>query len=135
MLSDDQFFRIAGIVAESGTCSRLQVGALVVRDNRIISVGYNGAAAGLPHCQHDDDTPCRRAVHAEVNALVYAARAGVPTLGATVFSTHAPCEVCAGTMINAGISAVKYQHHYRDMSGVKRLMEAGVAVSPRLVIV
>lgn len=128
MLDDDTFFRVVHEIAKAGTCSRLNVGALVVRDNRIVSTGYNGTASGLPHCHHYDDKPCHKSVHAEANAIIFAARNGLATDGAILYCTHAPCDSCAGLIVNAGITTVKYYTPYRNANGLFSLEEAGVKV-------
>ncbi len=128
MISDATFFDIARTIARHGTCSRLNVGSLIVRDNRIVSTGYNGSAQGLPHCHHDDDLPCHASVHSEVNAIAFAARHGVATLGAAMYCTHCPCDHCAGIIINSGIRTVVYETPYRNDRGIVSLMAAGVEV-------
>jgi dCMP deaminase len=125
----DMLLAVAATVATRATCSRLAVGAVLARDGRILSTGYNGAPAGRPHCQHLDDQPCTVAVHAEANALVFAARHGVATLDATLYATHAPCQACAGLIINAGISAVVYAHPFRSAAGLNLLRSAGIHVT------
>jgi dCMP deaminase len=128
LLTDRQFFNIAEEVALSGTCSRLKVAALIVPDNRIASSGYNGTARGLPHCHHHDNKPCHKSVHAEANAIVFAARYGIKTLDSTMYCTHAPCDSCAGLIINAGIKVLKYKNSYRNDNGLYSLATAGVEV-------
>lgn len=125
---DEYLLAVARVVATRSTCSRLQVGAVLARDGRILSTGRNGAPAGLPHCSHDDDQPCEQSVHAEVNVIAFAARHGVSTLGAHMFLTHSPCYQCAGVLINAGVAAVTYETPYRNPYGLGRLVQAGVAV-------
>lgn len=119
---------VATTVATWSTCSRLHVGAVLARDGRVLSTGYNGAPAGRPHCVHRDDRPCRTSVHAETNAVAFAARHGVSTTGAVLYLTHAPCLACAGLLINAGIAEVVYLDRYRSDEGVRELRAAGVAV-------
>lgn len=114
--------------AERGTCSRLQVGAVLVRDGRIIATGYNGNVSGVDHCVHLDDEPCVTAVHAEENVLYFAARYGVSTLGSSLYVTHNPCIKCARGLVNAGVSEVVYFRSYRDKSGVDLLINSGVSV-------
>lgn len=114
--------------SKRGTCSRLQVGAVIARDGRTVSSGYNGNPASLKHCEHLDDSPCKTAAHAEENAIVYAARAGVSTSGCTIYCTHAPCTMCARMIINSGIKKVVYQLDYRDSSGIDLLRQANVDV-------
>ena len=119
--------RMAEVTSLRGTCSRLNVGAIIARDNRVVSTGYNGAPAGLHHCQHFDATPgCPRSVHAEANAIAYAARKGVATEGAEIYVTHQPCIDCAKLVINAGLLAVTWANSYRLQDGVNLLKEAGI---------
>lgn len=121
---------MAETLSDRATCTRRQVGALIVRDSRVISTGYNGAPAGLPHCNHRlNELPsagCQRAVHAEANAIVFAARNGIATEGATIFTTLSPCYECAKLIINAGITQVWYDTRYRDPAGLELLDQAGV---------
>lgn len=126
---DETLLRNAWAWAEQGTCSRLRVGAVVARDTRPIVAGYNGAPSGVEHCRHDGtETHCDLAVHAEMNAIGYAARAGATTGGCTLYVTHAPCQHCAPVVIAAGIARVVYARPYRSDHGVFRLMEAGIKV-------
>lgn len=120
------------LVAQRGTCSRAQVGALIIRDNRIVSMGYNGTPAGMDHCSHyegeDINNSCEETVHAEVNAISFAARNGISTEGATLICTHAPCVKCSQMIINTGIINVYYINKYRSQAGLKLLTEAGLSV-------
>lgn len=139
------FMEIAQTLALLGTCDRKQVGALIVRDGRCISWGYNGAPKGLPHCDENQhgylDRPehwglnldqvlgehgCRNATHAEANALAAAAKQGISTDGATLFVGVAPCETCARLIIAAGIVAVYYAEEYRKEDGCRLLSEASI---------
>jgi len=122
---------MAFIVAGRGTCSRLQVGAIIARDGRVISTGYNGVPAGLPHCIHatyEIHDGCTQAEHAERNAIYYAARYGTALEGSEMYATHAPCETCARAIINAGIKRVYYKIPYRKTEGVELLERAGLEV-------
>ena len=114
---------MAFVVAKRGTCDRLQVGAVIARDGRVISSGYNGNIIGQDHCDHDEfsNMGCTDAVHAEANAILFAARYGTSTEGAHLFTTHQPCLNCAKMIINAGISKVFYSYPYRDISGLNLL--------------
>lgn len=125
---DSTLIAVAHTWARRSTCSRLQVGAVLARDGRTLSTGYNGAPSGLGHCAHDDDTPCAVSVHAEVNALVFAARHGVSTEGAGLYLTHSPCRACAGPIVNAGVREVVFAEAFRSLDGVAVLQAAGVAV-------
>lgn len=128
---DELGIRLATVYAARGTCLRAQVGAVISRDGRVISAGYVGAPSGQAHCLDigcDIGTHggCTRTVHAEANAIGYAARAGSSTDGATLYTTHGPCVDCAKLIINAGISRVVYDNPYRDASGVLLLLASGV---------
>jgi dCMP deaminase len=109
---DQYFVDIARAVATRGTCDRLRVGCVLVRDRSVFASGYNGAGAGLPHCDdpgvgHDVyDNHCLRAVHAEANAIARAARSGHATAGAAAYVTHAPCWGCFQLLLNAGITRI-----------------------------
>jgi dCMP deaminase len=127
---------IARMVSLRGTCDRLQVGAAIARDSRVISTGYNGNVSGAIHCRHSDDEfygygsedGCQTAVHAEANALVFAARHGVAVLDAELWTTHLPCLSCAKLIINAGITQVWFEHDYRKREGLELLIETGLFV-------
>lgn len=123
---------ITKAIALRSTCDRLNVGCAIVRDARVISTGYNGNVSGASHCTHmlqnKPDSPCDSAVHAEANALVFAARHGVATLYADLWTTHQPCLSCAKLIINAGIRRVWYINEYRLREGVELLLSSGVEV-------
>lgn len=109
------------------TCSRLHVGAVLARDSRVIATGYNGAPAGMPHCRHQTaGEPCISAVHAEANAVAFAARHGIATDGATLYVTHSPCLECAKLLVNAGVARVIYATRYRLADGLRLLAICGV---------
>jgi dCMP deaminase len=138
------------LFAQRATCSRNQVGVVIAKEGRILVTGYNGAPAGMPHCNHTcwctsfafaephdvDETrpheeqcplkPCVVAVHGEANAIAWAARNGVPTQGADLFTTVSPCYSCAQLIINAGIIRVVYHQLYRLQKGLNLLVQAGV---------
>lgn len=144
---------VTDAVAMRGTCSRLQVGAVASKDGRILLTGYNGAPAGMPHCEHDCDCgypgeggllfagkhlsdcasiqPCKIAVHAEANLIAYAARYGVELDGARLDCTDSPCLPCAQLMINAGFTEICFDRAYRDRSGELLLIQAGIKVFSR----
>lgn len=129
---DDYFIKIAFDVAERSTCDRAHVGAVIVRDRRILTTGYNGAPAGLPHCDEIGhlliDGHCVRTLHAEQNAIIQAALHGVNTAESTIYVTHQPCLTCAKMIINAGIRRVVYAGNYPDENSRRFLAEAGVAL-------
>lgn len=125
---------IARMVSLRGTCDRLQVGAAIARESRVISTGYNGNVSGAMHCKHWgmdgrlDETGCDTAVHAESNAIVFAARHGVAVEGAELWSTHQPCIHCAKLIINSGIFRVWFEHDYRLREGLELLIKSEVEV-------
>jgi dCMP deaminase len=134
----DYFLEITRLVAKRSTCLRRNVGALIVKDKRILATGYNGAPTGLPHCL---DVGCMRenlaippgerheicrGIHAEQNAILQAALYGVSIKGAMLYCTHQPCALCAKMAINAGISRIIYSGDYPDELAAKMLKEAGV---------
>lgn len=128
---DEYFMNIARAVASRSTCSRRSVGALVVRDKRILATGYNGAPAGLRHCDHTEggdmrEGHCARSTHAEQNAIVQAARHGTMIDGATVYCTAQPCLTCAKLLVNAGVKRVVYEGDYPDELAVSILREAEI---------
>ena len=128
----EMYLQIAQVVAKRGTCERLQVGAVIIKDARVISMGYNGNVSGAAHCVHQDDEPCHTAVHAEANSIAFAARNGVPTDGASIAVTHQPCMECAKLIINSGIVKVIYEKPYRRPEGLNLLLNAGVFVVRRM---
>jgi len=132
MSRETMFMRIAGIVSERSTCSRLKVGAVLVKDSRIIATGYNGAPRGLPHCDdvgcEMENEACIRTVHAEANVVAFAARNGIQTDGAVLYTTHAPCYSCAKLLVNAGIQKVVFSHEYRIKRGLRLLEDCGVHI-------
>lgn len=125
---------IARSVSLRGTCDRLWVGAAISRDSRVISTGYNGNVSGAGHCRHSDyevdgsEDGCQTAVHAEANAIVFAARHGVAVEGADLWSTHQPCLGCAKLIINSGITRVWFEHSYRKREGLELLINSGIEV-------
>ena len=127
---DEYFLQIAFTVAQRSTCDRAHVGCVLVRDRRILTTGYNGAPAGLPHCDEIGhllvDGHCVRTLHAEQNALIQAALHGVGTEGATAYVTHQPCLTCAKMLINAGVRRVVYAGNYPDDYSRQFLVAASV---------
>lgn len=135
---DEYFMRLAHVIASRSTCLRRRVGALLVKDKRILATGYNGAPKGLPHCEsclrEELGVPSGqrhelcRGVHAEQNAIIQAAVFGVSTKGATLYSTTFPCIICAKMLINAEIGEVIYDSDYEDPESAKILLEAGIKI-------
>ena len=137
---DDYFIDITRLVAKRSTCLRRQVGAVIVRDKRILATGYNGAPRGLPHCsetgclRQEMDVPSGqkqelcRGLHAEQNAIIQAALFGVSIENSQLYSLTQPCVVCAKMIINAGIKRVVFEEEYPDPLGEQMLEEAGVEI-------
>jgi dCMP deaminase len=129
---DDYFMGIALQVARRSTCDRARVGAIIVKDRRILTTGYNGSPAGLPHCDEIGhlmvNGHCVRTLHAEQNAIIQAALHGVGVAGSTLYVTHQPCLTCAKMIINAGIRRVVFAGHYPDHHAVAFLRDAGITL-------
>ena len=114
---DSYFLKIAFAVSERSTCDRAFVGCVLVLEKRILTTGFNGSPAGLPHCEEVGhlmvDGHCVRTIHAETNAIIQAALHGVSTKGSTCYVTHFPCINCTKALINAGITRLVYCNNYR----------------------
>jgi dCMP deaminase len=137
---DTYFMDIAQVVARRSNCRRRQVAALIVRDERIVSTGYNGTPRGVRNCFEGGCARCAGDApsgadlgdcicsHAEENAIVQAAYHGISVKGGTVYSTLSPCLLCAKMIINAGIRRVVYEQAYEFNAQITGLLgEAGVA--------
>jgi dCMP deaminase len=135
---DTYFMDIACLVAKRSTCLRRSVGAVLVKDRRLLATGYNGAPSQVRHCV---ETGCLReklgvpsgerhelcrGIHAEQNAIIQAAYHGVSIKGATLFCTNLPCVICAKMIINAGIVRIIYESGYADALSTEMLTEASV---------
>lgn len=135
---DEYFMQMADFAAKRTTCLRRAVGAVIVKDRRILATGYNGAPQGLTHCaelgclRQELNVPSGqrhelcRALHAEQNAIITAARYGVNIDGATIYVNTQPCVVCAKMLINAGISEIVYKNPYPDELSMSMLEESGI---------
>lgn len=130
---DTYFMRIAREVATRSTCDRKHVGAVIVRDRHILSTGYNGSARGLPHC--DDfghmmhEGHCVRTIHAEMNAILSAARNGTRLEGGEIYVTAVPCWGCFLGIVNVGLTRIVYGEPYRIDD---RVLEAAKALGIEL---
>jgi dCMP deaminase len=137
---DEYFIDIVELVKKRSTCLRRQVGALIVKDKRILTTGYNGPPVNCKHCM---ETGCLRdelnipsgqrheicrAVHAEQNAIVQAAYSGISVKNGTIYVTAQPCVLCAKMIINAGIEKIVFKGDYPDTLAMELLKEAGVRV-------
>jgi dCMP deaminase len=138
---DEYFMGIVELVALRATCLRRKVGAVLVKDRRLLSTGYNGAPSGLRHCldigclREQCNVPSGerhelcRGLHAEQNAIIQAAFHGVSVKDATLYCTNHPCIICAKMIINAGITRIIVLEGYRDELAAEILGEAGILVS------
>jgi len=137
---DAYFMQMAELVRSRSSCLRRGVGAVIVKDNRVIASGYNGAPKGIAHCE---ETGCLRqqmnvpsgqrhelcrGLHAEQNAIIQAACLGVSIEGATLYCTTQPCAICTKMLINAGIKRVVITESYPDELAEKMIKEAGIQV-------
>jgi len=132
------FMDIAKLVAKRSTCLRRQVGAILVKDKRILATGYNGAPSGLAHCtvigcyrqKHNIPSGERhelcRGLHAEQNAIIQAAYHGISIKGATLYCTNMPCIICTKMLINSGIKKIYYLEGYADPLAREMMKEAGI---------
>ncbi len=130
--------QIAQVAASRSTCLRRQVGAVIVKDKQILSTGYNGSPSGLRHCGEvgclrqsleipvGERTEICRAVHAEQNAMLQAAKHGVAIEGADMYTTVQPCVLCTKMIINAGIRRVIYATPYPDLMAMEMAKESGL---------
>ena len=126
---DKRYLRMAKIWAENSYCQRRQVGALIVKDNMIISDGYNGTPVGFENvCEDDNGVTHPYVLHAEANAITKIARSGNNSNGATLYVTDSPCIECAKLIIQAGIKRVIYGRAYRLTDGIDLLRRANIEV-------
>lgn len=135
---EEYFMEIASLVARRSTCRRRAVGAILVKDKRVLTTGYNGAPMGLSHCLEigclreklgvpsGERHELCRGLHAEQNAVIQAALHGVSIRGADLYCTNTPCSICAKMLINAGINKIYYASGYADDLGRSMLDEAGI---------
>lgn len=138
---DIRFMKMAYLIADWSSCYRKgrSIGAVTVKDKRIMTTGYNGAPAGVKTCRERGE--CMRdtlnipsgtraelcyAIHAEQNAIIQAAKLGISIDGATMYCTHQPCSVCAKMIVNVGIKRVVYEQGYPDAFSLEFFQEAGV---------
>ena len=116
---DDYFAKIVEVTAERSSCERLHVGCILVKDNRIVSQGYNGFLPGCPHKSVVRNNHEQATVHAEQNALCDCAKRGVSCAESIAYVTHYPCFICARLLLAAGIKEIKYLHDYKNDELVK----------------
>ena len=130
---DEYFMRIARQVAGRSTCDRKHVGAVIVRDRNILSTGYNGSIAGMPHCDDVghmmDSGHCVATIHAEANAILQAAKNGVMIAEGTIYTTASPCWNCFKMIANSGMKKIFFGEFYRD----ERIFEVAERIGIELV--
>ena len=138
--SDEYFLKIASVVAERSTCRRHHVGAVAVRNKRILATGYNGAPSGVKDClelgclRDELNIPSGtrqevcRGIHAEQNVIIQASLHGVSLEGGTIYATHTPCVLCAKMLVNARIKRYVSFGQYNDAAFVDLFREAGIEV-------
>lgn len=123
------YMECAEAFAKCSNATRLKVGSVLVKDNRIISCGYNAHAEHIDApCELPDGTTDPRVRHSEKNALMGLVRSNQSAVGATLFCTHSCCQFCAIDIVDAGITEFIYKHDYRDSSGIEYLKQAGLEV-------
>ena len=120
---DEYFSKIVKVTAERSPCERLQVGCLLVKDNRIISQGYNGFLPGCPHESIVRDNHEQATLHAEQNALIDCAKRGVSCEGCSAYVTHYPCIICARLLLAGGIKKINYLNDYKNDELVEKFTE------------
>ncbi|MBR7110478.1 MAG: cytidine/deoxycytidylate deaminase family protein [Clostridia bacterium] len=140
---DSRFMEMAHVVASWSSCfqENRQVGAVITRDKRILTTGYNGAGSGITSCKERGECLRRKlniasgtraevcyAVHAEQNAIIQAAKLGLSVDGATLYCTHQPCVICAKMIINSGIKRVVYKEGYPDEFSLEMFKQSGVTI-------
>ena len=138
---DARFMEMAEVIAGWASCYQQdrKIGAVIVKNKRIVTTGYNGAPAGIKTCVERGECLRKKlgiasgtkheicyAIHAEQNAIIQAAKLGSSIEGATLYCTHQPCVICAKMIVNSGITRVVYKHGYPDEFAVQMLTEGGV---------
>ncbi|WP_408955452.1 deoxycytidylate deaminase [Natroniella sp. ANB-PHB2] len=135
---DEYFMEMTQVITKRSTCLRRKVGALIVKDKRVLATGYNGAPSGLQHCQEvgclreKKEVPSGerhelcRGLHAEQNAIIQAALHGISIEGAILYCTHQPCILCTKMIINAGIDQIIFKGGYPDRLALEMTEEAGI---------
>jgi dCMP deaminase len=135
---DDYFMKITGDVSTRSTCIRRSVGAVIVKDKRILATGYNGAPTNITHCTEETCLRTKynvpsgekhelcRGLHAEQNAIIQAALHGVSIEGAAIYITHQPCSICTKMIINSGINTIICKSPYNDRLAEEMIEESGI---------
>jgi len=127
-LIDERYLRMSMIWSENSYCNRRKVGALIVRNNMIISDGYNGTPSGFPNVCEENNVTFPYVLHAEANAITKVARSNNSSDGATLYVTASPCMECSKLIIQAGIKRVVFSDLYRIQDGLDLLRRAGIEI-------
>lgn len=137
---DDYFMKIADDVSTRSTCIRRKVGAVIIKDKRMLSTGYNGVPTGITHCTEETclrnkyNVPSGerhelcRGLHAEQNAIIQAAYHGVSIKDSIIYITHQPCSICTKMLINSGVKKFIYRSPYNDTLAIEMANEAGIVL-------
>ena len=137
---DAYFMKIAEDVASRATCIRRSVGAVIVKDKRILATGYNGVPSSISHCEEETCLRTKlnilsgerhelcRGLHAEQNAIIQAALHGVSIANANIYITHQPCSICTKMLINSGIKKYIFKDPYDDPLAMEMIKEAGIEI-------
>lgn len=138
-MSWDEYFAGQSLMLSiRSTCQRLMVGAVIVREKRIIAGGYNGSVSGEGHCIDEgcliENNHCIRTIHAEMNALLQCAKFGVQTQGAEIYVTHFPCVHCTKALIQAGISKIHYLYDYHNHTYAIQLLEQAQVPTKKIIL-
>jgi len=126
------YLEICKIISQRSTCLKRHIGCVITLDDRIISTGYNGSPKGLPHCTSEncnDKSVCPNAVHAELNAIAFAAKEGISLKGSTLYCSLTPCVNCAKIIIQSGIKCVIYEEAYDKIEGLQVLNDGGIGTT------
>lgn len=118
---DSVYLNIAKEISTLSHCQRAKVGAVIVKDGNIVSFGYNGTPSSMDNCCEDGNATISEVIHAEMNAILKAAKSGYSVNGATLYLTLSPCKECSKLILQSGIERVLYLEEYRDVSGIEFL--------------
>jgi dCMP deaminase len=120
---DEYFLSIAFLISSRSSCTRLNVGSVIIKENRLLSAGYNGFLPGAPHLSRVRDNHEMGTIHAEINAITDCAKRGINILNSKIYITHYPCINCFKTIVASGIKEIYYHFDYKNDSLVRELAE------------
>lgn len=128
--TDKMYLEMCQVLAKQSYCKRQKVGALVVKENTIIGIGYNGTPSGFPNrCETEEGETHPETLHAESNAIAKCATNTTSTKGATLYTSLSPCLDCAKIIVQCEIKRVVFMRHYRNSNGIKLLRKAGIEIN------